>query len=50
MKTADHTARDAWRDFIDALMPGLDSLNNLADMLGQLGADQAPGANLRQPY
>lgn len=42
------TARDAWRDFIDGLMPGLESLNDLAEMLGQIRADRLQAANLRR--
>jgi hypothetical protein len=40
-------ARDAWREFIDASMPGLESLNNLAEMLTQMGADKLQVAKLR---
>jgi hypothetical protein len=41
-------ARDAWREFIDASMPGLDSLNNLAEMLSQMGADRLQVASLQK--
>jgi len=48
VKAATVTARDAWREFIDASMPGLDSLNNLAEMLSQMGADRLQATKLRQ--
>lgn len=48
LSAATATARDAWRDFIDACMPGLDSLNDLAEMLSQMGADRTQVANLRK--
>jgi hypothetical protein len=41
-------ARDAWREFIDASMPGLDSLNNLAGMLSQMKADRLQVASLQK--
>jgi hypothetical protein len=41
-------ARDAWREFIDESMPGLDGLNNLAQMLRQMGADQFQVASLQK--
>ena len=47
VKTANKTAREAWRESIDARMPGLDSLNNLADTLSQIGAAKPQVANLR---
>ena len=42
------TARDTWREFIDTRIPGLDSLNGLAAMLSQMGADMLQVANLRK--
>ena len=47
VKTANATARDAWRESINARVPGLDSLNKLADTLSQLGAAKLQVANLR---
>ncbi len=47
VKTADATAQDAWRESINARMPGLDSLSKLADTLSQLGAAKLQVANLR---
>ena len=47
VKTADATALDAWRESINARMPGLDSLSKLADTLSQLGAAKLQVANLR---
>lgn len=48
VNAANATARDAWREFIDASMPGLDSLNDLAEMLNQMGADRLQVASLRK--
>ncbi len=48
VNAATATARDAWRDFIDARMSGLDSLNDLAEMLSQMGADRLQVVNLRK--
>ena len=48
VNAATATARDAWRDFIDALVPGLDGLNDLAEMLSQIGADRLQVTNLRK--
>lgn len=48
VNNATATARDAWREFIDASMPGLDSLNNLAEMLSQMGADRLQAASLQK--
>jgi hypothetical protein len=48
LKTANATARDAWHEFIDTSMPGLDSLKNLTEMLSQMGADKLQVANLRR--
>jgi hypothetical protein len=48
VNTAKVTARDIWREFIDARIPGLDSLNSLAEMLSQMGADRLQVANLRK--
>lgn len=42
------TAQDSWREFIDACMPGLDSLSDLAEMLSQVGADRAEADSLRK--
>jgi hypothetical protein len=47
-KNATDAARDAWREFIDASMPGLDSLNNLAEMLTQMRADRLQVASLQE--
>jgi hypothetical protein len=47
VNTSKSTARDSWREFIDARVPGLDGLNDLAGMLGQMGADKVQVANLR---
>ena len=47
VKTANATALDAWRESINARVPGLDSLNKLADTLSQLGAAKLQVANLR---
>ena len=47
VKTANTTALDAWRESINARVPGLDSLNKLADTLSQLGAAKLQVANLR---
>ena len=47
VKTADATAQEAWRESINARMPGLDSLSKLADTLSQLGAAKLQVANLR---
>ena len=47
VKTANATAQDAWRESINARVPGLDSLNKLADTLSQLGAAKLQVANLR---
>jgi hypothetical protein len=41
-------ARESWREFIDASMPGLDSLNNLAEMLSQMEADRLQVASLQK--
>jgi len=48
VNTATVTARDAWREFIDMRMPGLDSLGNLAEMLSQIRADRLQAAALRK--
>ena len=47
VKTANKTALEAWRESINARVPGLDSLNKLADTLSQLGAAKPQVANLR---
>ena len=48
VNNATDAARDAWREFIDASMPGLDSLNNLAEMLSQMRADRLQVASLQK--
>lgn len=48
VKNATEAARDAWQAFIDASMPGMDSLNDLAEMLSQMGADRLQVANLQK--
>jgi hypothetical protein len=47
VKTANTTALEAWQESINARVPGLDSLNKLADTLSQLGAAKPQVANLR---
>jgi hypothetical protein len=48
VKTATESARDAWREYVDESMPGLDSLDQLAEMLGHIQADPLQAANLRK--
>lgn len=48
VNSAKATARDAWREFVDVRMPGLDGLNDLAEMLSQMGADRLQASNLRK--
>jgi hypothetical protein len=45
--TASGTARDVWREYVDQCMPGLAGLDGLADVLGQLNADQTQVAALK---
>jgi len=48
VNSARETAKEGWRDSIDARMPGLDGLSGLATVLGQLGTDQAQVEKLRR--
>jgi hypothetical protein len=48
VKTATESARDAWREYVDESMPGLDSLDKLAEMLGHIRADPLQAATLRK--
>lgn len=48
VRDATVAARDAWHEYIDAIMPGLDSLVNLAGILAQLKADRLQVANLQK--
>jgi hypothetical protein len=48
VNTAKRTAQDAWREFIEARIPGLDSLNVLAEMLSRMGAGRLQAADLRK--
>jgi hypothetical protein len=47
VNAAKGTARDAWREFIYASIPALNSLNDLAGMLSRMRADERQLANLR---
>jgi hypothetical protein len=40
--------REAWRDYVDALMPDIDSLSNLADLLGGIRGDRLQSASLKK--
>jgi DNA polymerase/3'-5' exonuclease PolX len=42
------TARESWRESIDASMPGLDGLAQLANVLSQLGENPAQVEKLRR--
>ena len=48
VNNATAAARDAWREFIEASAPGLGSLNSLAEMLSQMGADRLQVASLQK--
>jgi hypothetical protein len=48
VNTTTASARDTWREYIDDSMPGLDSLDKLAEMLGHIRADPLQAAALRK--
>jgi hypothetical protein len=48
VNTAKATAQPVWREFIDGLIPGLDSLNLFTEMLSKMVTDKVQVANLRR--